>query len=152
MAAIGVSRIKIDSSTDPHFETYIISAEKIPPYYGNIDNFMRSLPMEISMNMKKDYENPISALYKNVSYSTLIDQAETGDNRTVTGNIIMKRRSQSFAALVKQISIPVAFQLKSEEQRTSNFVSQLTLELYVRGITITDYRLSTVNLIYRGDM
>ena len=122
MAAIGVSRIKIDSSTDPHFETYIISAEKIPPFYGNIDNFMRTLPVEISMNIKKDYEMPTSALCKNLSYSTLIDQAES-DNRAVTGNVIMKRRSQSSISMAKQISVPVAFQLKSEQQPDNNWTT-----------------------------
>jgi len=150
MAAIGVSRVKIESSTDPHFETYIISAEKIPLYYGNIDTFMKSLPTEISISMKKDAEAVTNVIYKNLSYSTIIDQ--TGDSYTVTGNVIMKRRSESSISLAKQISVPVAFQLKSEQQGTSNFASQLLLELYVRGIIITDYRLSSLNFIYRGDV
>ena len=151
MAAIGVTKVKIESSSDPHFETYIISAEKIPPYYTNIEFFMQSLPAEISMAMKKDYETVTNIIYKNLSYSTIIDQSSE-NSRAVIGNIIMKRRSQTSVAFPKQISIPVAFQLKSEQEGTSDFVSQLTLELYVRGIVITEYRLSAVNLIYRGDM
>ena len=57
MAAIAVSKYRVESATDPRTETYIISAEKIPPFYGNLDTFFRSLPTEISTNMLAENES-----------------------------------------------------------------------------------------------
>lgn len=151
MAAIAVSKYRVESATDPRTETYIISAEKIPPFYGNLDTFFRSLPTEISTNMLAENESISSIKYKNISFETLFDQTST--YRSVTGNIILKKRTQSLTiGAVNKINTPINFTLKDSAQGTSDFTSQLQIMLYLRGITLSDYCLSSVNLIYRGDM
>lgn len=151
MAAIAASKYRVESATDPRTETYIISAEKIPQIYGNLDSFFRTLPTEISINMLAENESISSIKYKNISFETLLDQTST--YRNVTGNIILKKRTQSVTiGTVNKISTPISFTLKDSAQGTSDFATQLQLILYLRGITLSDYCLSSVNLIYRGDM